>query len=311
VARFLIRRLIHALFVVVAISLVTFLLVRQAGGDPARLVLGAKAPRTAVVTLRHELGLDRPIHEQYVTWVKGLVTGDMGDSISNRPSSVSSLIGPRILPSALLIGYSLLIATVVGIPVGIYAAVRKNRLGDHVVRVVATMAFAMPAFWVGLLLLLLFSLQLTIFPLAGYGSGFIGHLESLTLPAIAVAFSVTPLVIRSVRASMLETLSADFVEAAEARGLARPRILYKHALRNSILPTITLLGVFIGALLSLTVVVENVFAIPGLGSLLVSSVQASDFPVIEGLAVLFGVVVVMVNLLTDVLYVAVDPRVRL
>jgi peptide/nickel transport system permease protein len=309
-ARFVLHRLVHAVVVVFAISVVTFLLLRLTPGDPARLVLGVHAPKSAVVALDHQLGLDRPVVQQYASWLSGLLHGRLGDSVSNHVP-VSTLIGPRLVPSALLIAYALLIAAVVGIPVGVFAATRRNRLGDHAVRIAATVSFAMPAFWVSLLLVLLFSLWLKVFPLSGYGSGLGGHLASLTLPAVAVAMLMTPLVIRTARASVSETLSAEYVEAAGARGLSRPRILYKHALRNGIIPTVTLLGVAIGSLLGATVVVENVFAIPGLGSLLVSAVQARDFPVIQVLAVLFGVVVVLVNLLTDVLYVVIDPRVRL
>lgn len=308
--RFLVIRIVHAALTVIAISIAVFVLLRVASGDPARLVLGPLAPPSAVTALRQELGLDDPIPEQYGTWVGGLVTGDFGDSIS-RHTSVSSLIGPRLMPSALLIAYSLVLSVAVGIPLGILAAVRRNRLSDHLVRLAATVALAMPAFWVGLLLILLFSLELGIFPLAGYGEGFGEHLVRLTLPSITVSFLVAPLIIRTVRASMLKTLSSEFVEAAEARGLAPTRILYKHALRNAIIPTITLLGVIIGYLLSWTVVVENVFAIPGLGSLLISSVQARDYPVIEVVAVLFGVVVVIASLVTDLAYAVIDPRVRL
>ncbi|HET8815028.1 MAG TPA: ABC transporter permease [Solirubrobacterales bacterium] len=308
--RFLVIRIIHATLTVIAISIAVFVLLRVAGGDPARLVLGPLAPPSAVAALRQELGLDAPIPEQYGAWVGGLVRGDFGDSISRR-TSVSSLIGPRVMPSALLIAYSLVLSVAIGIPLGIFAAVRRNRLGDQLVRLAATVALAMPAFWVGLLLILLFSLELGIFPLAGYGEGFGEHLVRLTLPSVTVSFLVAPLIIRTVRASMLETLSSEFVEAAEARGLAPTRILYKHALRNAIIPTITLLGVIIGYLLSWTVVVENVFAIPGLGSLLISSVQSRDYPVIEVVAVLFGVVVVIASLVTDLAYAAIDPRVRL
>jgi peptide/nickel transport system permease protein len=296
--------------VVIAISLATFLLVRVAPGDPVALALGSHATKSAIAQRDHQYGLDHPLPEQYVTWVEGLVQGHFGDSIQQQVA-VGTLVGPRIGPSALLIAYSLLISIAIGIPLGVYAARRRNRAGDHVVRVSTTAALAMPAFWVGLLLTLVFSIHLKLFPLAGYGAGFAGHLKSLTLPAISVAFLITPLVIRTVRAGVLETVSADFVEALEARGLAPSRILFRHILRNGIIPTVTLLGVAIGALLGGTVVVENVFAIPGLGTLLVSAVQARDFPVIEVLAVLFGVIVVLVNLITDVLYVLIDPRVRL
>jgi peptide/nickel transport system permease protein len=310
VARYLALRLSHALLVVVAISLVTFLLIRLPPGDPASLVLGSHASKQAVADLDHQLGLDRPLWNQYLSWVGGVLQGDFGTSISQH-ISVWELIGARIATSALLIGYALVIAVAVGIPVGIAAARRRNRVVDHIVRVSATMAFAMPAFWVGLLLALLLSIKLKFFPLAGYGTGLSGHLRSLTLPAITIAVGIAPLVIRTVRASILETMSADFVESVEARGLTPRRVFYKHILRNGLIPTVTLLGVAIGSLLSGTVVVENVFAIPGLGSLLVSAVQARDFPVIEILAVLFGLIVVLVNLATDILYVAIDPRVRL
>jgi peptide/nickel transport system permease protein len=310
VARYIALRLVHALLVLFAISMITFLLVRVAPGDPVALSLGPRAPKATVEERRHELGQDRSLVVQYFDWAGGVARGDLGESIPQKVP-VSELIGPRIGPSLLLIAYALIISTAMGIPIGVFAARRRNRFGDHFVRVLATVGLAMPAFWVGLLLVLLLSVKAGVFPLAGYEDGLMGHLWSLTLPAITLSVLMTPLVIRTVRAGVLETVSADFVEALEARGLSPTRILFRHVLRNGIIPTVTLLGVAIGALLSLTVAVESVFALPGLGSALVSAVQSRDFPVIEALAVLFGTIVVLVNLATDVLYVAIDPRVRL
>jgi peptide/nickel transport system permease protein len=191
------------------------------------------------------------------------------------------------------------------------SALRRNRPTDHVIRIVTTIGVGMPAFWFGLILVRFFSLDLGLLPVAGYGSGFIGHLQNLTLPAVAVGVYLAPLVIRTLRSSLIETLSTDFITAARARGFREGRVIGKHALRNALISTITILAINVGYLISGSVVIENVFNIPGLGSLLVSSMQMRDFPTISALTLLFGVLVLAVNLAADLSYAIVDPRIRL
>jgi peptide/nickel transport system permease protein len=309
-ARYVAVRVLQAILVIVGISLAAFLLIHLLPGDPARLLAGPRASERSVEALRDQLGLDDSLPSQYASFMGGLATGDLGDSITQR-RPVSEVVGPRILPTVYLIAFSIAIAIVLAVPLAVLAARRHDRAADEAVRGLSTITFVMPTFWLGLLLALLFSIRFHLLPSSGYGSGFLGHVESLTLPAIAVGVYVAPVLIRTLRSSLLEALASDYVSAARARGLSERRVVYRHALRNSTISTVTLLGVFIGGLLSATVVAENVFAIPGLGSLLVNSVSSRDFQTVQAIAVLFGVVVVLVNLGTDLLYLLLDPRIRL
>ena len=307
---YLARRGLHAVLVLFIVTFVAFLLIHLVPGDPVRIMLGAHAPPSAVAQVRKQLGLDRSLVSQFASFLEGLPRGDLGTSISlQRP--VRDIVGPRIWPSVFLLVYGTLISLLVAVPLGVFSALYRNRPADHTIRVVATVGLAMPSFWFGLLLVELFSLQLGWLPVSGYGSGFLGHLESLTLPAITVGIYLAPLIIRTLRSSLIETLSADFVTSARARGFRETRVVGKHALRNALIATITILAINIGYLISGSVVIENVFAIPGLGSLLVSSIQMRDFPTISALTLIFGVLVILTNLLADLSYALVDPRIRI
>lgn len=307
---YLTRRALHAVLVLTIVTLAAFLLIHLVPGDPVRITLGAHAPPDAVARVRHQLGLDQSLAHQFVSFVGGLVQGDLGTSI-NLQRPVSEIIGPRIGPSVLLLTYGMVISLLVALPLGVISALHRNRPLDHGIRVFATIGLAMPAFWFGLLLVEIFSLHLHLLPVAGYGSGFFGHLKSLTLPAICVAVYLGPLVIRTLRSSLIETLTADYVTAARARGFDEKRVIGKHALRNALIATVTIVAINIGYLISGSVVIENVFNIPGLGSLLVSSIQMRDFPTISALTLLFGALVILVNLLADLSYALIDPRIRL
>jgi peptide/nickel transport system permease protein len=307
---YLARRAGHAVLVLLIVTLVSFLLIHLVPGDPVRIMLGAHAPPDAVSRVRHQLGLDRSLLAQFGSFLAGLLHGNLGTSI-NLQLPVSTILGPRIAPSIFLLGYGMIISLLVAIPLGVYSALYRNRPPDHAIRVVATVGLAMPSFWFGLLLVEVFSLHLHLLPVSGYGSGFLGHLESLTLPAVTVGLYLAPLIVRTLRSSLVETLSADFITAARARGFRETRVIGKHALRNALIATITIVAINIGYLISGSVVIENVFGIPGLGSLLVSSIQMRDFPTISALTLLFGVLVILVNLLADLSYAIVDPRIRL
>jgi peptide/nickel transport system permease protein len=307
---YLARRVLHALLVLLIVTLAAFLLIHLVPGDPVRITLGAHAPPAAVERVRHQLGLDRSLLSQFGSFLGGVVQGDFGTSI-NLQRPVSAVIGPRIGPSIFLLVYGTVISLLVAVPLGIFSALYRNRPADHGIRVVATVGLAMPSFWFGLLLVEVFSLHLGLLPVSGYGTGFVGHLESLTLPAITIGIYLAPLIIRTLRSSLIETLSADFITSARARGFRETRVIGKHALRNALIATITILAINIGYLISGSVVIENVFGIPGLGSLLVSTLQMRDFPTISALTLLFGALVTLVNLLADLSYALVDPRVRL
>jgi peptide/nickel transport system permease protein len=310
VTAYLVRRLLHAVLVLAILTLVAFMLIHLVPGDPVRIMLGAHAPPAAVRQVRHELGLDRSLVHQFASFAGGLFRGDLGTSI-NLQRPVGEVLGPRIGPSVLLLLYGTVISLVVAVPLGVLSALYRNRPLDHVIRVLATIGLAMPAFWFGLLLVEIFSLRLHFFPVAGYGDGFFGHLRSLTLPAVTVGVYLAPLVIRTLRSSLNETLAADFITAARARGFAERRVIGKHALRNALIATVTILAINIGYLISGSVVIESVFNIPGLGSLLVSTISVRDFPTISALTLVFGVLVIVVNLLADLSYALIDPRIRL
>jgi peptide/nickel transport system permease protein len=307
---FLRRRLLEVIPVLIGITLVAFAVIQLVPGDPARIQLGPRATPEAIAALTHQLGLDRSLPAQYWEFVSGAATFSFGESFRFR-QPVGEVIGPRIGPSAFLIGYSLLVALLIAVPLAILSAKRRDRWPDHLVRLFTTTTFAMPSFWLGLLLVLIFGLELGLLPTSGYGDTTLEHVQSLTLPAITVGLWLAAPLLRSLRTSLIDNLDAEYTEATRARGLRERRVLLKHVLRNSVISTVTLMSLMVGVLLSGTVVIENVFSIPGLGSLLVNSVTARDYAVVQALTLLFGFTVVLVSLLTDLLYAAIDPRVRL
>jgi peptide/nickel transport system permease protein len=307
---FLGRRLLHTVPVIVGITLASFVLIHLVPGDPIRIMLGGKATKEHVAEVSHTLKLDRPLPLQYLTFVGGATHGDLGESIIlQRP--VSGIVSERIGPSMFLLAYATLIGVVLALPLGIVSALRRNRPVDHGIRLLTLVAFAMPSFWLGLLLIRTFSLDLGLFPVSGYGSGFFGHVRALTLPALTVGLFLTSMLVRSLRASLLDVFSEEYVEAARARGLSESRVVLKHSLRNALIATLTVLAVNLGWLIGGAVVIEKVFDIPGLGQLLVDSIFTRDFPILQGLTLVFGLLVIAINLLSDLAYCIIDPRVRL
>jgi peptide/nickel transport system permease protein len=296
--------------VIVGMTLFSFILIHLVPGDPIRIMVGGKAPEAVVKNIDHQLGLDRPLPEQYVTFVGHAARGDLGESIVLR-RPVSSVVGERIGPSLFLLGYGTLIGIVLAVPLGIASARWRNRLPDHLTRLLTLVAFAMPPFWLGLILVRKFSLDLGWFPVSGYGTGFLGHVYHLTLPALTIGLFLASMLIRSLRASLIDIFGTEYIEAVRARGASEARVVLKHSLRNALISTITVLTVNLGFLIGGAVIVEKVFDIPGMGQLLVDSIFTRDFPVVQGLTLVFGVLVVMLNLTADLAYAAIDPRVRL
>ncbi len=307
---YILRRVVQAIPVVIGVTLLSFVLIHLVPGDPARTALGAQAPPEAIAALNEELGLDEPLPTQYVDFVAGAATLDFGDSITQN-TAIGPLLADQIPVTVFLLVYSVTIAVLVAVPLAVISALRRNRAADHVIRLLSTITFAMPSFLLGLLLILFFSLKLGWLPTAGYGEGFIGHLRSLTLPAITVGLYLAPILLRTLRVGIIETLTAEYIEAARARGLSERRIVLKHVLRNSLISTVTILGLNIGFLLSGLVIIENVFALPGLGSELVGSILERDYPLIQALTLIFALAVITINLVTDLAYAKLDPRVRL
>jgi ABC-type dipeptide/oligopeptide/nickel transport system permease component len=310
VLRYVLHRAALGLVVLFGLAVATFLIIHLVPGDPVRQALGGRASPAQIEALRHQLGLDDPLPTQFWNYLSNSVTGQFGTSFL-QSTSVGTLVGQRVTPSAVLIGYGLLVSLVVGVPLAILAALRPNGVVDHGVRLVATLSFGMPLFWLGLVLALVFGLELHVFPVSGYEGGVDGIARTLTLPALTLGLALTVIVVRVLRSSLLEVLRTDYIDAARARGLSERRIVAKHAMRNAIMPTITILAINVGFLIGGTVVLEQVFQIPGLGSLLLESVERRDYEVIQTLVLLAGAAVVLVNLAADILQAAIDPRVRL
>jgi peptide/nickel transport system permease protein len=306
---FIFRRLLLLIPTALGVTIITFFMVHLIPGDPARTILGIHATPRAVAILHREWGLDRPLLDQYWLFMDRLVHGNLGESLYYG-SSVGSLIISRLPVTLWLIIYAAVIAVVISVPLATIAASRKDAVRDHVVRVVPLLGLGMPAFWLGLILQTEFSVRYHFFPVTGYGAGFFGHLHAMFLPSLTVAVALCPVVIRALRASMLNVLGAEYVTTARAKGVPTGRLLVRHVLRNAIIPAVTVLGINVGFLIGGTLIVEQVFSLGGIGQLMIGSIFERDFPVVQGVALVFGIMVVLVNLLTDVAYASLDPRVR-
>lgn len=309
-AQFLVRRVIQMLPVLFGITLFSFVLIHLVPGNPIVIMVGGKAPPAVVKSVSHELGLDRPLPDQYGSFVWHAVRGDLGQSIILR-RPVSSVVAQRIGPSMFLLGYGALMGLLLAVPLGIVSAKWRNRAPDHLIRLLSLVAFAMPSFWLALILVRFFSLRLGWLPVSGYGQGFAGHVESLTLPSLTIGLFLASMLIRTLRSSMIEILGTEYIEAARARGASERSVLLRHGLRNALIEMLTILAVNLGFLIGGAVIVEQVFDVPGLGQLLVQSIFTRDFPMIQALALVFGVLVIAINLISDLAYAAIDPRVRL
>ena len=307
---FLGRRLLQLVPVAVGITIVVFLMLRLIPGDPVRIMLGSRATPEAIASLERSLGLDKPIWEQYVYFMRNLAQGNLGVSLLYR-QPVRELVLERLPATLWLVTYSAVLAVVITVPLAIVAARRKDRTVDQVIRGGTLLTLAMPSFWVGIIFMMVFSLRLDLFPVSGFGDNFRDRLYHLFLPSLTVALSLSAILIRSLRSSIIAVTLADFVDTARAKGLTERRVMLKHILRNALISTVTILGVNIGWLIGGTVVIENLFAIPGLGALMLSSISGRDYPMVQGITLVFAVLVVCVNILTDLTYAIIDPRVRL
>ncbi|WKV51817.1 ABC transporter permease [Dickeya fangzhongdai] len=308
--RFLLLRPLQMLPVLFGISLITFMLVRAIPGDPARLLLGIRSTPDAIARIRAQYGLDEPVWLQYFYFLRNLLHGEMGRSIVYKIDTLP-LVASRVEPTLLLVLGSVLIALSLAVVLATLAARYHGGLTDQLIRLVSTAGLGFPAFWLGIMLILLFSLRLGWFPVSGYGSSWAERLHHLFLPCLTVALALSAVLTRNLRASLLAELKSDYVVAARARGQPERRIFWRHVVPNSLVPTLNLLAVNIGWLIGGTVVIESVFALPGMGQLLVRAIFSRDYMVVQGVVMLFAVATVTVNLLADLLTVALDPRIRL
>ena len=304
------RRFLEMVPVLLGITLLVFLFMQLLPGDPITILTGGKATPETIAALRAKFGLDKPVYIQYLLFLGNALRGDLGTSILQR-TPVTELVLERIPPTLFLLTYGGLIAVFLTVPLSILSAMRADQPVDHGIRVGGMVTFAMPSFWLGLLLILLFGLKLDWFPIAGWGEGFLGHLYYLFLPALTIGLFLAPILILSLRSSLLDIMGAEYIEAARAKGLKQRRIMTKHVLRNALIPTVTILAVNIGWLVGGSVVIETVFSIPGLGMLLIRSVLYRDYPTILGLTIIFGIIVMAVNLFADLSYAVIDPRVEI
>jgi ABC-type dipeptide/oligopeptide/nickel transport system permease component len=303
--QFLIRRLVSSVFVVFGVSVAAFSMVHLVPGDPVAIMLGERATPADVARLRGELGLDEPLPVQYLDYVSRAVRGDFGESIrSGQP--VLGEISDRVAPTLELALAAMAIAVALGILTGVTAATSKSSAADFGTMAVSLVGLSLPTFWSGLLLIYLFGLKLGWFPVSGAGGP-----QALLLPAVTLALPAAAVLARLTRSSMLEVLGQDYVRTARSKGLPEDVVVYKHALQNAFIPVLTIMGLQFGALLGGSVIVESVFARPGLGRFAVDAILARDFPVVQAIVLLAGVVFVLVNLLVDILYSVLDPRISL
>lgn len=310
--RFIAKRIISVIPVLIIVSIVIFSLIHLVPGDPATAMLGDLATEEDITALRIRMGLDKPLIEQYFIWIGNIFHGDFGMSVVNN-ETVGSLIISHIRPTISLAIYALVIAAVIAIPLGMIASRKKGSAIDHVVSVISLAGISLPSFLLGLFLMLLFSVKFRIFPVSGYkeiSEGFLEHIRSLTLPAIALGFMNAALMMRMTRASMLEVLGSDYIKMAKAKGVKEFSLLAKHAFKNTLVTLITIFGQSIVQALSGAAVVESLFAVPGLGQLMVNSIGRRDYYVIQAIVLLIAVINVVINMIIDILYGFVDPRVR-
>jgi peptide/nickel transport system permease protein len=310
VLKYAARRLAAAVPVVLGVAVVTFLLLRLIPGDPARSVLGLHASPQQVAQLRRQLGLDEPIYQQLWSFLVALAHGNTGMSIYYKVP-VSTLIGAAWPVTASLVAVSAVFCVLITVPLASLAAARQDRTADHAVRVFSLVGLGMPSFFFGIILIIVFAVDLRWFSVGGWGTTFGGHLRSLVLPGLTAAVAIAPVLIRSLRVGMLEVIESDFVAVARAKGLRGSRVLLAHVARNALIPTVTLLGINIAYLIGSTVVIERVFDLNGLGNLMLNAIGVRDFPVVQGVTIVYAIAVVVLNLVTDLVSARLDPRVRL
>jgi peptide/nickel transport system permease protein len=314
VGPFLARRLLHLGPVLLGVSLIVFLVLHLAPGDPAEVMLGANANKEDLARLRTQLGLDQPLHVQYVTWISHVARGDLGRSLWMKRPVLGEVL-ERFKATMLLTGSALLLSTIGGIALGIASATRANSLLDRLSGVASLFGASMPVFWLGIVLMVIFSLWLGWLPASGmyapYGGGGLRDLLShLILPAVTLAAASVTIIARLTRATMLETLGQDYVRTARAKGLGERKVVWRHALKNALIPIVTVVGVQAGYLLGGAVLTETVFAWPGVGTLVVQGILARDMPLVQGGVLVIALSFVLVNLLVDTLYAWLDPRIK-
>jgi peptide/nickel transport system permease protein len=310
--RYILTRLVQIVPVLFGVLLAVFIMLKLTPGDPATAILGVQATPDELARVRHALGLDRPWYAQFGLWLGDALRGDLGRSyISKKP--VSELILTRLPVTLELTIFSMLLATLVGIPAGIVSAARRYSVLDYSITSFALFGVSMPSFWFAILLILLFSLYLGWLPASGYtpwSRGVAPHLQSLLMPGVSLGLFLAGALVRFSRASMVETLVQDYIRTANAKGLSHRVVLLRHALKNALIPTVTVLGIQFGALLGGAVITETIFAFPGVGTMLLVAVNQRDYPVVQGVTLVVALLFTLTNLFVDILYTWINPRIR-
>lgn len=311
--QYILRRLVHSLFVVWGCATLVFLLMRAIPGDPVIQMLGQEYTPQAAINLRRKLGLDQPLYVQYVKWMGNTLRGDFGNSIATR-ESVSNMIAGAFPKTMSITLMSFLIAVAIALPAGIISALKKNTALDYISGVVAFIGVSMPGFWFGIILILIFAVKFQLLPALGYASpgqdGIVAWFKHIILPSLAIGMGYAAILTRFVRSGLLEVLNQDYIRTARAKGLYERAVIARHALRNALIPVITVAGIQLAALLSGAVVTETVFSIRGLGRILVGAIFDKDYPVVQGVILLVAVIFISANFVVDMLYAYLDPRIR-
>jgi peptide/nickel transport system permease protein len=312
VKAYVLRRLLALIPVALVVATVAFVLIHLAPGDPAAIIAGPDAPAADVAQIRKSLGLEQPLHLQLIGWYGRLLRGDLGQSIFLRKPVLDAIID-RAEPTLLLTLSAITVSILIGVPAGVISARYHNSVADQSFMMLALVGISIPNFLLGLLFVLVFGVWLAWFPVAGYSpleDGWLLTARSLVMPAFALGLVQSALIARIARSSMLDVLREQYVTTGRAKGLAERAIVYKHAFRNALVPTVTVIGISLAVLISGAVVVETVFNIPGLGRLVISAVSRRDYPVVQGVVLVIAGVYMLVNLLVDLSYLVIDPRVR-
>lgn len=295
--------------VLIGISLAMFVLVRVVPGDPAKVALGIYGSPELVAELRAHWGLDQPVIVQYGIFLGQILQGDLGHSYFYGQPAIELVI-ERLPPALFLTAYAVVLTLLISVPLAVWSALRRNRLTGAIVRTMVVLGLGLPKYWIGIILLLIFGIWWPVLPVGGYGTNFPEQLRSLLLPSLTLALSLAPLIVRSLRASIIEALEADHVDMARSKGVDDRLVLLRHVFRLALIPAITILGLHIGLLIGATLIVEYVFAVPGLGQLMITAISTRDYPTVVAVTLTFAVFVMTVNLLTDLLVALLDPRAR-
>ncbi len=311
--RYIFRRILGALLVMWAVTTLVFFMMRIVPGDPIGAMLYDAGDAETIARLREKLGLDQSVLVQYFKWFWNVLQGDFGASLYGSNAPVAQLIVEAFPRTLSLTALAFTIAVVIAVPAGLIAATRRNSTADHVVTAAAFLGLSMPDFWLGILLIILFAAQLQWLPAIGYAplsQGFWPWLSHLILPAIAAGTTFSAIIARMIRSSMIEVLKTDYIRVADAKGLARAVVVLRHAFPNALIPVVTVMGIAMALLMANAVVVENVFAIKGIGRLLIGSILNRDYPVVQGTVIVVSAIFVFMNLAVDLLYTVIDPRIR-